>query len=216
MKMEHKKFVKIAASLGVSTFLLVGCGSDDEEQGISNANQNQDQDVKNSSQCPPESQNQDKACVDHLPQEGPVNKTASNYNNQTYTENGMNWGAAILPFAAGYMFANMGNRDNGFMNGKMLDRQGGNNFPPLMKNQSPWNPALNYDKEPKDKDTSGGRTGGAGTVSSSNNKVDLNKSSKSSSNGTETTTKGGQSSTPGAITPNGSSGIGNSKAPAGS
>lgn len=214
MKMEHEKFVKIAASLGISTFLLAGCASDDEEQDISITDTNQNQDVKDSKQCPPESKNQDKECFENLPQEGPVNKTSSNDNNQTYTDNGMSWGGIILPFAAGYMLANMGNRGNGFMNGKMLDRQGGNNFTPLMKNQSPWNPALNYDKEQKDKGTSSGG-GGVGT-SSNGNKVDLNKSTQSSSNGTETTTKGGQSSTPGATTPNGSSGIGNSKAPAGS
>lgn len=217
MKMEHKKFVKIAASLGISTFLLAGCASDEEEQDISNTNANQNQDIKDGKQCLSESENQDKDCFENLPQEGPVNKITSNYNNQTYTDNAMNWGAAILPFAAGYMLANMGNRGNGFMNGKMLDRQGANNFTPLMKNQSPWNPPLNYDKE-KEKESSGGRAGGgAGTVSSSNdNKVDLNKSTQSPSKGTETTTNGSQSSTPRATAPNGSSGIGNSKAPAGS
>ncbi|HDX9578730.1 TPA: hypothetical protein ROX88_002277 [Bacillus pseudomycoides] len=215
MKMEHKKFVKIAASLGISTFLLAGCTSDDEEQDFSNVNQNQDIDGK---QCLSESQNQDKECFESLPQEGPINKTVSNFNDQTYIDNGMSFGAAIFPFAAGYMLANMGNRSNGFGNGKMFDRPGANNFTPLMKNQSPWNPALYYEKE-KEKDSSSGRAGGggAGTVTSSNDKkVDLNKSTNSSSNSTETTTKGNQPSTHGATTPNGSSGIGNSKAPAGS
>lgn len=201
MRMDKSKFIKIATSIGVSSFLLTGCGDYEEDTAqqestavkTDGAKQGNEQERLNCDDKAPTNENVEK---DELCKEN--NRSFSSYHESSHLP--------ILPFVAGYLLASRTSNMNYSAKPNVLKKSYTNNIIPYRE---------------KDERRTGGSGGGGyydGTNNSnSSNKVDLNKQQPNPSNKVTPDTNTPKSST--TQTPkvnSGSSGIGNAKAPAGS
>ncbi len=203
MRMDKSKFIKVAASIGVSLFLLTGCGDYEEETAqkestavkTDGAKQGNEQEALHCDDKTPTNENveNDELCKE-------INPSFSSYNENSHLP--------ILPFVAGYLLASRTSNMNYTAKPNVMKKPYANNIIPYRE---------------KDQSRTGGSGGGGyygGTNSKNNNssnKVDLNKQQPSTSNKVTPDTNTPKSST--TQTPkvnSGSSGIGNAKAPAGS
>ncbi len=201
MRMDKSKFIKIATSIGVSSFLLTGCGDYEEDTAqqestavkTDGAKQGNEQERLNCDDKAPTNENVEK---DELCKEN--NPSFSSYHENSHLP--------ILPFVAGYLLASRTSNMNYTVKPNIMKKPYANNIIPYRE---------------KDQSRTGGSGGGGyygGTNNSnSSNKVDLNKQQPNPSNKVTPDTNTPKSST--TQTPkvnSGSSGIGNAKAPAGS
>ncbi|MGA5675854.1 hypothetical protein ACPCKQ_28935 [Bacillus bombysepticus] len=237
MKMSNKKFMKIAANLGISTALLTGCVSDIDESNSLATDQDTTNDVGSQKQCSSNQVDENgNECFEEIPKEGPVNH-ANNKDKQDNPsiEHDNGWSSALVPFAAGaagMMLANSLNKKNP---GHINNNNNHTYRPPMTQRPTP--------EAPKEQDkgrgsntsavTSGGGASNKGNSNKNNStntppstnkngtndKVNLNKDSANNNNtSTPRTNNPNQPSKPSTSSKvsSGSSGIGNAKAPAGS
>ncbi|EEL79156.1 hypothetical protein bcere0028_52420 [Bacillus cereus AH1271] len=230
MKMSNKKFMKIAANLGISTALLTGCVGDLEENNSLAIDRDTTDKEETQKQCTSNQINENE-CFEEMPTIGPVKHEDKQNNPSVEHDNG--WSSALVPFAAGaagMMLINSLNKKNP---GQINNNTNHTYRPPMTQRPLP--------EVPKEKEKEKGRgtsttTSGGGANKQANNsastnkieskdKVNLNKNDTNKSNTstpkTPKTTNPTQASKPskpsstGKVT-SGSSGIGNAKAPAGS
>ncbi|NWK69406.1 hypothetical protein HWX41_10010 [Bacillus paramycoides] len=201
MRMDKSKFVKIAASIGVSSFLLTGCADNDEE-----STQKESSAVKVDG-TKQESEQETLNCDDKAPTTENIEKEElcrENHSPATFNNEGSH--LPILPFVAGYLLASK--TSNMYNTAK-----------PNLMNKPYTNNIIPY-REKDERRTGGGGGGYYGGTSSNNDsskKVDLNKQQPNNANKVTPDSNTPKSST--TQTPkvnSGSSGIGNAKAPAGS
>ncbi|MBE5108397.1 hypothetical protein IGI01_25040 [Bacillus thuringiensis] len=201
MRMDKSKFIKIATSIGVSSFLLTGCGDYEEE------NAQQESTAVKTDGTKQENEEETLNCDDKAPTTENVEKDElCKGNNPSFSSYHENSHLPILPFVAGYLLANRTSNMNYTVKQNVMKKPYTNNVIPYRE---------------KDERRTGGSSGGGyyGGTSSNNssNKVDLNKQQSNPSNKVTPDTNTPKSST--TQTPkvnSGSSGIGNAKAPAGS
>ena len=200
--MEKSKFIKIATSIGVSSFLLTGCGDYEEETAqqestavkTDGAKQRNEQETLNCDDKAPTNENVEK---DELCKE----------NNPSFSSYHENSNLPILPFVAGYLLASRTSNMNYTAKPNLMKKPYANNVIPYREK----------DERRTGGGSSGGYTGGSNGNNNTSNKVDLNKQQPNPSNKVTPDTNTPKSST--TQTPkvnSGSSGIGNAKAPAGS
>ncbi len=224
MKMSNKKFMKIAANLGISTALLTGCVGDLEENNSLAIDQDTTDNEGTQKQCTSNQINENE-CFEEMPTTGPVKHEEKQDNPSVEHDNG--WSSALVPFAAGaagMMLINSLNKKNP---GQINNNTNHTYRPPMTQRPLP--------EVPKEKEKEKGRgtststsaatsSGGANNSASTNkseskDKVNLNKSDTNKSNAstpkTTNPTQPSKSSSTSKVT-SGSSGIGNAKAPAGS
>lgn len=237
MKMSNKKFMKIAANLGISTALLTGCVSDIDESNSLATDQDTTNDVGSQKQCSSNQVDENgNECFEEIPIEGPVNHSNNkDKQDNPSIEHDNGWSSALVPFAAGaagMMLANSLNKKNP---GQINNNNNHTYRPPMTQRPAP--------EAPKEQDkgrgsntsavTSGGGASNKGNSNKNNStntppstnkngtndKVNLNKDSANKNNtSTPKTNNPNQSSKPSTSSKvsSGSSGIGNAKAPAGS
>ncbi|MFK4467946.1 hypothetical protein [Bacillus sp. RC252] len=203
MRMDKSKFVKIAASIGVSSFLLTGCADNDEESAQKESSAVKTDGTKQ------ESEQEKLNCDDKAPTTGNIEKEElCRDNNSPASFNNESSNLPILPFVAGYLLASKTSNMYNTAKPNLTKKPYANNIIPYRE---------------KDERRSGGSGGGGGYYggTSSNNdsskKVDLNKQQPNSS--TKVTPDSNTSKASTTQTPkvnSGSNGIGNAKAPAGS
>ncbi|HDR7794436.1 TPA: hypothetical protein QCY19_003071 [Bacillus luti] len=201
MRMDKNKFMKVAASIGVSSFLLTGCGDYEEDSAqqektavkTDGAKRGNEQEALNCDDKAPTMENIEK---DELCKE----------NNPSFSSYQENSHLPILPFVAGYLLASRTSGMNYTAKPNVMKKPYTNNIIPYRE---------------KDQNRTGGSGGGGYNGGANNNnsskKVDLNKQQPNPSNKVTPDTNTPKSST--TQTPkvnSGSSGIGNAKAPAGS
>lgn len=197
--MDKSKFIKIATSIGVSSFLLTGCGDYEEETAqqestavkTDGAKQGNEQETLNCDDKAPTNENieTDELCKENNP-------SFSSYHENSHLP--------ILPFVAGYLLASRTSNMNYTAKPNLMKKPYANNVIP-------------YREKDERRTSSGGYSGGSNGNNNSSNKVDLNKQQPNPSNKVTPDTNTPKSST--TQTPkvnSGSSGIGNAKAPAGS
>ncbi|EJV84808.1 hypothetical protein ACQKOD_25825 [Bacillus mycoides] len=202
MRMDKSKFVKIAASIGVSSFLLTGCADNDEESAQKESSAVKTDGTKQ------ESEQEKLNCDDKAPTTGNIEKEElCRDNNSPASFNNESSHLPILPFVAGYLLASKTSNMYNTAKPNLTKKPYANNIIPYRE---------------KDERRSGGSGGGGyyGGTSSNNDsskKVDLNKQQPNSS--TKVTPDSNTSKSSTTQTPkvnSGSNGIGNAKAPAGS
>lgn len=201
MKMDKSKFVKIAASIGVSSFLLTGCADNDEENAQKESSAVKTDGMKQ------ESEQETLNCDDKAPTTENIEKEElCRDNNSPASFNNESSHLPILPFVAGYLLASKTSNMYNTAKPNLTKKPYANNIIPYRE---------------KDERRSGGSGGGYYGGTSSNNdsskKVDLNKQQPNSS--TKVTPDSNTSKSSTTQTPkvnSGSNGIGNAKAPAGS
>ncbi|MGE6539176.1 hypothetical protein [Bacillus luti] len=202
MRMDKSKFIKVAASIGVSSFLLTGCGDYEEETAqkestavkTDDANQGNEQGTLNCDDKAPTMENVEK---DELCKEN--NPSFSSYHENSHLP--------ILPFVAGYLLASRTSNMNYTAKPNVMKKPYTNNLIPYREK----------DERRTGGSGGGGYYGGTNNNNNSSNKVDLNKQPPNTTNKVTPDTSTPKSST--TQTPkvnSGSSGIGNAKAPAGS
>lgn len=200
MRMDKSKFMKIAASIGVSSFLLTGCGDYEEETAqqestavkTDGGKQGNEQETLNCDDKAPTMENVEK---DELCKEN--NTSFSSYHENSHLP--------ILPFVAGYLLAGRTSNMNYVAKPNLMKKPYTNNVIPYRE------------KDERKTGGSGGYYGGTNSNNNSSKKVDLNKQQPNPSNKVTPDANTPKSST--TQTPkvnSGSSGIGNAKAPAGS
>ena len=200
--MEESKFIKIATSIGVSSFLLTGCGDYEEETAqqestavkTDGAKQRNEQETLNCDDKAPTNENVE---TDELCKEN--NPSFSSYHENSHLP--------ILPFVAGYLLASRTSNMNYTAKPNLMKKPYANNVIPYREK----------DERRTGGGSSGGYSGGSNGNNNISNKVDLNKQQPNPSNKVTPDTNTPKSST--TQTPkvnSGSSGIGNAKAPAGS
>ncbi len=200
--MEKSKFIKIATSIGVSSFLLTGCSDYEEETAqqestavkTDGAKQRNEQETLNCDDKAPTNENveKDELCKGNNP-------SFSSYHENSHLP--------ILPFVAGYLLASRTSNMNYTAKPNLMKKPYANNVIPYREK----------DERRTGGGSSGGYTGGSNGNNNTSNKVDLNKQQPNPSNKVTPDTNTPKSST--TQTPkvnSGSSGIGNAKAPAGS
>ncbi|WP_433774179.1 hypothetical protein [Bacillus wiedmannii] len=199
MRMDKSKFMKVAASIGVSSFLLTGCGDYEEDttQQESTAVKTDDAKQRN--------EQERLNCDDKAPTMENVEKDElCKENNPSFSSYHENSHLPILPFVAGYLLASRTSNMNYTAKPNVMKK-------PYINNVVPY-------REQDERRTGGGSGGYSGSSNNnSSNKVDLNKQQPNPSNKVTPDTSTPKSST--TQTPkvnSGSSGIGNAKAPAGS
>ncbi|MGU3371687.1 hypothetical protein [Bacillus mycoides] len=199
MRMDKSKFIKIATSIGVSSFLLTGCGDYEEENAqqestavkTDGGKQGNEKETINCDDKAPTMDNieQDELCKENNP-------SFSSYQENSHLP--------ILPFVAGYLLVNKTSNMNYTAKPNVMKK-------PYTNNVIPY-------REKDERRTGGeGNYGGTSSNNDSSKKVDLNKQQLNPSNKVTQNTNTPKSST--TQTPkvnSGSSGIGNAKAPAGS
>ncbi|HDR8497225.1 TPA: hypothetical protein QC442_002462 [Bacillus cereus] len=228
MKMSNKKFMKIAANLGISTVLLTGCVGDLEEDNSLAIDQDTTDKEETQKQCT-SNQINDNECFEEMPTTGPVKHEDKQNNPSVEHDNG--WSSALVPFAAGaagMMLINSLNKKNP---GQINNNTNHTYRPPMTQRPLPEVPKEKEKEKGRGTNTntntntsaatsSGGANNSASTnKSESKDKVNLNKSDTNKSNAsTPKTTNPTQPSKPSSTSKvtSGSSGIGNAKAPAGS
>ncbi|PQZ57848.1 hypothetical protein CQZ94_08440 [Bacillus sp. MYb209] len=197
MRMDKSKFVKIAASIGVSSFLLTGCADNDEESAQKESSAVKTDGTKQ------ESKQEALNCDDKAPTTENIEKEElCRDNNSPASFNNESSHLPILPFVAGYLLASKTSNMYSTAKPNLTKKPYANNIIPYRE---------------KDERRSGGYYGGTSRNNDSSKKVDLNKEQPNSSNKVTTDSNTSKSST--TQTPkvnSGSSGIGNAKAPAGS
>ncbi|MFE4761510.1 hypothetical protein [Bacillus mycoides] len=201
MKMDKSKFVKIAASIGVSSFLLTGCADNNEENAQKESSAVKTDGMKQ------ESEQETLNCDDKAPTTENIEKEElCRDNNSPASFNNESSHLPILPFVAGYLLASKTSNMYNTAKPNLTKKPYENNIIPYRE---------------KDERRSGGSGGGYYGGTSSNNdsskKVDLNKQQPNSS--TKVTPDSNTSKSSTTQTPkvnSGSNGIGNAKAPAGS
>ncbi|KAA0765683.1 hypothetical protein [Bacillus sp. SH5-2] len=202
MRMDKSKFMKVAASIGVSSFLLTGCGDYEEETAqkestavkTDDAKQGNEQGTLNCDDKTPTMENVEK---DELCKEN--NPSFSSYHENSHLP--------ILPFVAGYLLASRTSNMNYTAKSNVMKNPYTNNVIPYREK----------DERRTGGSGGGGYYGGTNSNNNSSNKVDLNKQPPNTANKVTPDTSTPKSST--TQTPkvnSGSSGIGNAKAPAGS
>ncbi|MCU5582342.1 hypothetical protein OCF65_18040 [Bacillus toyonensis] len=202
MRMEKNKFLKVAASIGVSSFLLTGCGDYEEENAqqentavkTDGGKQGNEQEPLNCDDKAPTTENVEK---DELCKE----------NNSSFSSYQENSHLPILPFVAGYLLASKTSNMNYTAKPNVMKKPYTNNVLPYREK----------DERRTGGSGGGGYYGGTSSNNDSSKKVDLNKQQPNPSNKVTPDTNTSKSST--TQTPkvnSGSSGIGNAKAPAGS
>jgi len=200
--MEKSKFIKIATSIGVSSFLLTGCGDYEEETAqqestavkTDGAKQRNEQETLNCDDKAPTNENIE---IDELCKEN--NPSFSSYHENSHLP--------IFPFVAGYLLASRTSNMNYTAKPNLMKKPYANNVIPYREK----------DERRTGGGSSGGYSGGSNGNNNTSNKVDLNKQQPNPSNKVTPDTNTPKSST--TQTPkvnSGSSGIGNAKAPAGS
>ncbi|MGU3440602.1 hypothetical protein ACLBXI_11100 [Bacillus cereus] len=202
MRMEKSKFIKIATSIGMSSFLLTGCSDYEEETAqqestavkTDGAKQRNEQETLNCDDKAPTNENveKDELCKGNNP-------SFSSYHENSHLP--------ILPFVAGYLLASRTSNMNYTAKPNLMKKPYANNVIPYREK----------DERRTGGGSSGGYTGGSNGNNNTSNKVDLNKQQPNPSNKVTPDTNTPKSST--TQTPkvnSGSSGIGNAKAPAGS
>ncbi|EEK50253.1 hypothetical protein bcere0002_26900 [Bacillus cereus ATCC 10876] len=200
--MEKSKFIKIATSIGVSSFLLTGCGDYEEETAqqestavkTDGAKQRNEQETLNCDDKAPTNENVE---IDALCKEN--NPSFSSYHENSHLP--------ILPFVAGYLLASRTSNMNYTAKPNLMKKPYANNVIPYREK----------DERRTGGGSSGGYSGGSNGNNNISNKVDLNKQQPNPSNKVTPDTNTPKSST--TQTPkvnSGSSGIGNAKAPVGS
>ncbi len=200
--MEKSKFIKIATSIGVSSFLLTGCSDYEEETAqqestavkTDGAKQRNEQETLNCDDKAPTNENveKDELCKGNNP-------SFSSYHENSHLP--------ILPFVAGYLLASRTSNMNYTAKPNLMKKPYANNVIPYREK----------DERRTGGGSSGGYTGGSNGNNNTSNKIDLNKQQPNPSNKVTPDTNTPKSST--TQTPkvnSGSSGIGNAKAPAGS
>ncbi|KAB2389510.1 MULTISPECIES: hypothetical protein [Bacillus cereus group] len=202
MRMEKSKFIKIATSIGMSSFLLTGCGDYEEETAqqestavkTDGAKQRNEQETLNCDDKAPTNENieTDELCKENNP-------SFSSYHENSHLP--------ILPFVAGYLLASRTSNMNYTAKPNLMKKPYANNVIPYHEK----------DERRTGGGSSGGYSGGSNGNNNSSNKVDLNKQQPNASNKVTPDTNTPKSSTTQTTKVNsGSSGIGNAKAPAGS
>ena len=200
--MEKSKFIKIATSIGVSSFLLTGCGDYEEETAqqestavkTDGAKQRNEQETLNCDDKAPTNENVE---IDELCKEN--NPSFSSYHENSHLP--------ILPFVAGYLLASRTSNMNYTAKPNLMKKPYANNVIPYREK----------DERRTGGGSSGGYSGGSNGNNNISNKIDLNKQQPNPSNKVTPDTNTPKSST--TQTPkvnSGSSGIGNAKAPVGS
>ncbi|HDX9645324.1 TPA: hypothetical protein ROY02_001601 [Bacillus cereus] len=202
MRMEKSKFIKIATSIGVSSFLLTGCSDYEEETAqqestavkTDGAKQRNEQETLNCDDKAPTNENveKDELCKGNNP-------SFSSYHENSHLP--------ILPFVAGYLLASRTSNMNYTAKPNLMKKPYANNVIPYREK----------DERRTGGGSSGGYSGGSNGNNNISNKVDLNKQQPNPSNKVTPDTNTPKSST--TQTPkvnSGSSGIGNAKAPVGS
>lgn len=200
--MEKSKFIKIATSIGVSSFLLTGCSDYEEETAqqestavkTDGAKQRNEQETLNCDDKAPTNENveKDELCKGNNP-------SFSSYHENSHLP--------ILPFVAGYLLASRTSNMNYTAKPNLMKKPYANNVIPYREK----------DERRTGGGSSGGYSGGSNGNNNISNKVDLNKQQPNPSNKVTPDTNTPKSST--TQTPkvnSGSSGIGNAKAPVGS
>ncbi|MFJ8353557.1 hypothetical protein ACIQ69_09065 [Bacillus paramycoides] len=202
MRMDKSKFVKIAASIGVSSFLLTGCADNDEESTqkessavkVDGTKQESEQETLNCDDKAPTTENIEK---EELCRE---NHSPATFNNQSSH-------LPILPFVAGYLLASKTSNMYNTAKPNLMKKPYSNNIIPYREK----------DERRTGGSGGGGYYGGTSSNNDSSKKVDFNKQQPNSS--TKATPDSNTSKSSTTQTPkvnSGSSGIGNAKAPAGS
>lgn len=200
--MEKSKFIKIATSIGVSSFLLTGFSDYEEETAqqestavkTDGAKQRNEQETLNCDDKAPTNENveKDELCKGNNP-------SFSSYHENSHLP--------ILPFVAGYLLASRTSNMNYTAKPNLMKKPYANNVIPYREK----------DERRTGGGSSGGYSGGSNGNNNISNKVDLNKQQPNPSNKVTPDTNTPKSST--TQTPkvnSGSSGIGNAKAPVGS
>ena len=200
MRMDKNKFLKVAASIGVSSFLLTGCGDYEEETAQQESNAVKTDDSKQGNEQ--ETLN----CDDKAPtNENVENDELCKENNPSFSSYNENSHLPILPFVAGYLLASKTSNMNYTAKPNLTKKPYANNVIPYRE------------KDERRTGGGGGYSGGSNGNNNSSNKVDLNKQQPNPSNKVTPDTNTPKSPT--TQTPkvnSGSNGIGNAKAPAGS
>ncbi|HDX9505496.1 TPA: hypothetical protein ROX82_005459 [Bacillus thuringiensis] len=227
MKMSNKKFMKIAANLGISTVLLTGCVGDLEEDNSLAIDQDTTDKEETQKQCT-SNQINDNECFEEMPTTGPIKHEDKQDNPSVEHDNG--WSSALVPFAAGaagMMLINSLNKKNP---GQINNNTNHTYRPPMTQRPLPEVPKEKEKEKGRGTSTSTTTTSGGGANKQTNNsastnkneskdKVNLNKSESNKSNvpspKTSNPTQSSKPSSTSKVT-SGSSGIGNAKAPAGS
>ncbi|MCW9132225.1 hypothetical protein OF830_14960 [Bacillus paramycoides] len=201
MRMDKSKFVKIAASIGVSSFLLTGCADNDEE-----STQKESSAVKVDG-TKQESEQETLNCDDKAPTTENIEKEElcrENHSPATFNNEGSH--LPILPFVAGYLLASKTSNMYNTAKPNLMKKPYTNNIIPYIEKD-----------ERRTGGSGGGYYGGTSSNNDSSKKVDLNK--QQPNNSTKVTPDSNTSKSSTTQTPkvnSGSSGIGNAKAPAGS
>ncbi|MED0963619.1 hypothetical protein COJ48_16215 [Bacillus cereus] len=201
MRMDKSKFVKIAASIGVSSFLLTGCADNDEE-----STQKESSAVKVDG-TKQESEQETLNCDDKAPTTENIEKEElcrENHSPATFNNEGSH--LPILPFVAGYLLASKTSNMYNTAKPNLMKKPYTNNIIPYSEKD-----------ERRTGGSGGGYYGGTSSNNDSSKKVDLNK--QQPNNSTKVTPDSNTSKSSTTQTPkvnSGSSGIGNAKAPAGS
>ncbi|GAB6617823.1 lipoprotein [Bacillus cereus] len=227
MKMSNKKFMKIAANLGISTALLTGCVGDLEENNSLAIDRDTTDKEETQKQCTSNQINENE-CFEEMPTIGPVKHEDKQNNPSVEHDNG--WSSALVPFAAGaagMMLINSLNKKNP---GQINNNTNHTYRPPMTQRPLPEVPKEKEKEKGRGTSTSTTTTSGGGANKQTNNsastnkneskdKVNLNKSDSNKSNvpspKTSNPTQSSKPSSTSKVT-SGSSGIGNAKAPAGS
>ncbi|MFK4424948.1 MULTISPECIES: hypothetical protein [Bacillus] len=200
MRMDKSKFVKIAASIGVSSFLLTGCADNDEESAQKESSAVKTDGTKQ------ESEQEKLNCDDKAPTTGNIEKEElCRDNNSPASFNNESSHLPILPFVAGYLLASKTSNMYNTAKPNLTKKPYANNIIPYRE------------KDERRSGGSGGYYGGTSSNNDSSKKVDLNKQQPNSS--TKVTPDSNTSKASTTQTPkvnSGSNGIGNAKAPAGS
>ncbi|MFK4289402.1 hypothetical protein ABH955_000779 [Bacillus sp. RC240] len=199
MRMDKSKFVKIAASIGVSSFLLTGCADNDEESAQKESSAVKTDGTKQ------ESEQEKLNCDDKAPTTGNIEKEElCRDNNSPASFNNESSHLPILPFVAGYLLASKTSNMYNTAKPNLTKKPYANNIIP-------------YREKDERRSGGGGYYGGTSSNNDSSKKVDLNKQQPNSS--TKVTPDSNTSKSSTTQTPkvnSGSNGIGNAKAPAGS
>ncbi|PFD39177.1 hypothetical protein CN285_15845 [Bacillus cereus] len=201
MRMDKSKFVKIAASIGVSSFLLTGCADNDEESKQKESSAIKVDGTKQ------ESEQETLNCDDKAPTTENIEKEElcrENHSPATFNNEGSH--LPILPFVAGYLLASKTSNMYNTAKPNLMKKPYTNNIIPYSEKD-----------ERRTGGSGGGYYGGTSSNNDSSKKVDLNKQQPNSS--TKVTPDSNTSKSSTTQTPkvnSGSSGIGNAKAPAGS
>ncbi|KMN46120.1 hypothetical protein [Bacillus sp. LK2] len=201
MRMDKSKFVKIAASIGVSSFLLTGCADNDEE-----STQKESSAVKLDG-TKQESEQETLNCDDKAPTTENIEKEElcrENHSPATFNNEGSH--LPILPFVAGYLLASKTSNMYNTAKPNLMKKPYTNNIIPYSEKD-----------ERRTGGSGGGYYGGTSSNNDSSKKVDLNK--QQPNNSTKVTPDSNTSKSSTTQTPkvnSGSSGIGNAKTPAGS